>query len=122
MRPYTPIAAGTHPEMYEASTRDNSLSVNQNLAKMLFGDDKFSIESIAVVHSYNAGLVCRNNNIYKFSNDQRRSVFSYYNTGYSYNVGGDAENTQTSPRNIRISSNSYSIIQRNNQRGDISIL
>lgn len=27
-----------------------------------------------------------------------------------------AENTQTSPRNIRISSNSYSIIQRNNQR------
>lgn len=55
MRPYTPIAAGTHPEMYEASTRDNSLSVNQNLAKMLFGDDKFSIESIAVVHSYNAG-------------------------------------------------------------------
>lgn len=29
--------------MYEASTRDNSLSVNQNLAKMLFLDDKFSI-------------------------------------------------------------------------------
>lgn len=89
MRPYTPIAAGTHSEMYEASTRDNSLSVNQNLAKMLFGDDKFSIESIAVVHSYNAGLVCRNNNIYKCSNDQRKSVFSYYNTGYSYSVGGD---------------------------------
>lgn len=65
------------------------ISVNQNLAKMLYLDDKFSIESIAVVHSYNAGLVCRNNNIYKFSNDQRKSVFSYYNTGYSYSASGD---------------------------------